>query len=259
MLAQIKYLLGTENTQPVFVIGTGRSGTHWLGHSVANHPQIRATVEARPMFGLATKMALNPALEARLFPRLVWAYRWQLLRSAPRLYLDKTHPNIWLAEKLQRAFPRALFLGIERNVYGTVASMMKHSGVASWHRRWREFPTPNRFLGITAEESENYDDLPLATQCALRWLAHRNRMQTLRTTLGNDLLVISYEQFADDPAATTARLEQFLGLSVPLPIPEVKRESLHKWRSQLTSAEILQIQRRVGDTPGYELNLSKCA
>ena len=99
MIEKLKYILGVSATRPVFVIGTGRSGTHWLGYSLKDHPEIRATIEVQPMFRWSIRMAIDPALEKQLFGRLVLAYKWQLFKSAPRLYLDKTHPNIWIAEK----------------------------------------------------------------------------------------------------------------------------------------------------------------
>lgn len=257
MIQKLQYLLGKSPTRPVFVIGTGRSGTHWLGYSLGSHPEIFATIEAKPMFSLATRMALNPNLEGRLFKRLVMTYHWQLLKASPRLYIDKTHPNIWLAEKLKRAFPKALFIGIERNPYATVASMMKHAGVSAWHRRWQEFPIPNRFLGITSEIAETYDSVPFASQCALRWLAHHNRMNELKSALKNDLLVISYELFAHNPVDTVRSLKTFLKLHEPIPVPEVKIESLGKWKAQLSDAELIDIQNIVGFSPksigGYQM------
>jgi hypothetical protein len=249
MLEKLEYLLGNSNTRPVFVIGSGRSGTHWLGHSLGSHPEVRTTVEAMPMFGLSTRMALDPTLERRLFWRLVMAYKWQILKTAPRLYVDKTHPNMWIAEKLKGAFPRALFIGIERNPYATVASMMKHRGVSAWHGRWREFPIPNRFLGISSRDASGYDSVPLASQCAMRWLAHHRRMNELRSFLGSDLLVISYESFACNTADTISDLQQFLGLHKAIAIPEVKLESLDKWRSQLSDAQIVEVQNVVGFPP----------
>jgi len=249
MLAQLKYLLGISPTRPVFVIGTGRSGTHWLGYSLGDHPEVRATVEMQPMFRWSTRMALNSKLERKLFGRLVLAYKWQLLKSAPRLYLDKTHPNIWIADKLKKAFPKSLFVGIERNPYATVASMMKHKGVSAWHRRWREFPIPNRFLGITTELAHTYDSIPLASQCAMRWLAHHNRMKELRSILGNDLIVIPYESFANDTETQIHELQQFVGLKIPIPIPDVKTGSLHKWKEQLSDEQINQIESIVGFSP----------
>lgn len=237
------------SSRPVFVIGTGRSGTHWLGYSLGNHPEIRATIEEQPMFGLSTRMALDPSLERQLFERLVLTYQWQLRQSTPRLYVDKTHPNIWLAELLKRSFPDALFLGIERNPYATVASMLRHQGVSSWHRRWREFPIPNRFLGISEELADGYDDIPLASQCALRWLAHHERMNELRTVFGGNLFVVQYEHFAVQTESVVRELQDFLGLRSSIPIPDVKSESLAKWKEQLSDSEIQQIHRVVGFPP----------
>lgn len=254
MIEKLKYILNTSTTRPIFVIGTGRSGTHWLGYSLGDHPEIRATIEAAPMFGLSTKMALDPSLETRLFGILVLAYKWQLFRSAPRLYLDKSHPNIWIADKLKNAFPKSLFVGIERNPYATVASMMKHKGVSAWHKRWKEYPIPNQFLGISTELARTYDNIPFASQCAMRWLAHHNRMNELKSALGNDLFIISYENFAYNTEKVIHDLQEFLGLKQPIPIPEVRTDSLDKWRKQLSNEEINQIQNIVDFPPDMTHN-----
>jgi hypothetical protein len=231
------------------VIGTGRSGTHWLGYSLGDHPEVFATVETEAMFSWSTQMALDPHQEKRLFPRLVRAYRKQVLKAYPRLYLDKTHPNIWLADKLHQALPGALFLGIERNPYATVASMMEHPAVSDWHRRWREFPVPNRFLGITPELADTYDDLSLATRCAIRWQAHHERMDQLSGLLGTSLMVISYEEFATRTPVIVEDLRVFLGLHSAVPVPDVRVESLSKWREQLTDEDLRSIERVVGLPP----------
>lgn len=112
-----------------------------------------------------------------------------------------------------------------------------------WQRRWREFPVPNRFLGITGGD---YHSVPLAAQCAMRWLAHHRRIEELRV---RNLLVVCYEAFADDPAQTTRELQSFLGLQRLIPVPVVKTESLHKWREQLSAEQITQIQGVVGAAP----------
>jgi hypothetical protein len=124
-----------------------------------------------------------------------------------------------------------------------VASMMKHNSVSSWHRRWREFPVPNRFLGITQEMAATYESLSLAAQCAIRWKAHHDRMNLLRTSIGSSLKVIQYEDLAGDTMSVIHDLQQFLGLQRPMPVPDVKVESLSKWRSQLTAEEIREIHR----------------
>jgi hypothetical protein len=237
-----------KNT-PIFLIGTGRSGTHWLGNSVASHPEIRATIEAQPMFSWATQLAFTP--NPAKMQGLIWAYRWQVFLSIPKHYLDKNHPNIWHVEYLAKAFPNALFLGIERNPYATVSSMLLHDGVLYWQKHWKNYPVPNKFLGIDSGTANVYDDFPLAKQCAMRWLSHHNRMNTLKSLLGPSIKVIKYEHFANNPKKIIRELEQFLDLSHPLSIPDVKLESLHKWKKNLSDNQIQQIYEVIGNKPEY--------
>ncbi len=248
-LAKLRALAGRGPARSLFVLGTGRSGTHWLGHTLEAHPEVRATIEREPMFGWATRMALDPRLEPRLLPRLLRAYRWQLARSAPLHHLDKSHPNLWIAEHLATGLPGSRFLGIRRSPYATVASMLAHPGVLRWTRRWREFPHPNRFLGITERIAPYYADMPLAARCALRWRAHDVRLAELRERLGDRMLLVEYEQLAHRTAKTLAEIQAFLGLRRPLASPPVRRASLDRWRSELHHEQRSQIAEIVGFGP----------
>jgi hypothetical protein len=198
------------------------------------------------MFGLAVNMALNPSLREKLLPYLIAVYREQLKESAPQHYLDKSHPNIWIAEQLKQAFDRALFIGIERNPYATVASMLRHREVLAWHDRWREFPVPNPFLGIEQRHASDYGNIPVAAKCAMRWLSHHEQMRRLRSKMPEDLHFISYETFAHQTDETISRLRRFLKLGSPVRTPDVKTESLHKWKAQLSTQQLQQIEGVVG-------------
>jgi hypothetical protein len=241
----------TTTAIPVYVIGSGRSGTHWLGYTLAAHPEVKATIEVKAVFELVTTIALDESQEEALFPRLVERYRKQLASTSRRVYLDKSHPNIWLAERLLEAFPAAQFVGIERSPYATVASMFKHGGVSAWHRRWREFPVPNRFLGITEEMVSTYDQCAPATRFAVRWLAHQQRMSRLEEVLADRLMVVDYQRFARRPDETVGRLQRFLGLHAPIPVPEIKVDSLDRWREELDDNAVAQIQAVVGHPPEH--------
>jgi hypothetical protein len=247
--AKARCLLGNGYPAPIFVVGTGRSGTHWVGHILEAHPAIQASIEEQPMFDWVTAMALDPSQEAALFPRLIRAYRSKIFRAAPRHYLDKSHANLWLAEALARALPAARFVGIERNPFATIASMLKHGGILQWQRRWREFPLPNRFLGIDDTTARDYDGLPVVKQCALRWIAHRRQMGRLRASLGVRLTVLHYEELIRDTPGQVEALGQFLHLQTPPPVPPVKAESLDKWRRDLSPEQIEQIREVVGFGP----------
>lgn len=234
-------LAGVESRK-IFVVGTGRSGTHWLGATLAEHPDVRATIEQSPFFGRATAAAVDPRRKPLHLPYLRVRYTWEHARSRPRHYVDKTHANLWHAETLARYFPQARFIAMRRGVYGTVASMMRHNGVLRWQRVWRRYPVPNRFLGITEEVATFYDELPLAAQCALRWKAHDERIQELVDSLGGRFLVVEYERMADEYDTEACRVWEFLELQ-PRPITiAVKTGSRDQWRQQLSADDIAAIE-----------------
>jgi hypothetical protein len=227
---------------PVFVVGTGRSGTHWVGYILDSHPDILVTVERPPMFQWVKQMALDPSLVPALLPRLVGRYNAYRSLAAPRVYADKSHPNIWLADELMAAFPGARFLGVLRSVRATVASMLMHRGVLRTIEQWERYPLPNRFLGIDEGVADRYRDMSLVERCALRWVAHANRLDELagRLPAGN-FLRLNYDAMATDPTLELQKLQEFLALDKPFPPVDVKRDALEKWRSQLSVDDLLAI------------------
>ncbi len=232
----------------IFVIGCGRSGTHWLGHTLGAHPQIHAEIEAPPVFGWVTRMALDPRAEARLFPRLLERYRAAHALVQPRHYADKSHPNLWLAEALADALPEARFLAVRRAVEPTVASMLDHAGTRAWVERWTRQPIPNRFLGIDADLVEAYRAMSPAVRCALRVIAHSREIARLRPLLGARLVVVEYEALLRDPIAATQALPDFLALASPLRPPPPLRDRADRWRSTLSvqdRADIRALARRL--------------
>ena len=234
---------------PIFIIGYGRSGTHWLARTFARHKDIRATIEIQPIFSWVTEMALNPSLQRKLLWRLILRYHVQIIISTPKRYLDKSHPNIWLVEKLLRAFPNAQFVGIERNPYATVASAILHKGGEKLRKGWEKFPIPINFLGIDENIAEYYESLSLSEKYALAWKSHHDRMNFLRKSLAKSILVVQYEQFILKTRETLNDLENFLNLDKPIPKTQVRMEMLDKWRKQLSPSQINKIERIVGFSP----------
>ena len=235
------------DSRKIFIIGTGRSGTHWVANILKGHADIHITIEKPEIFAPVTKMALDFGNKQRLLPELINRYRWEHSLVAPQHYADKSHPNIWWAEELAEAFPNSLFIGTNRNPYATVASMLKKPGVLAWQQRWKEFPIPNPFLGITQENLEQYKKMPLAAKCALRWRAHQEKMKYLRSALGARLYVTCYEKNILDTEKQMLDLGEFLQLKSPLPMPKVKKESLERYKSELSLETIDEISSVVGD------------
>jgi len=183
-------------------------------------------------------MAIDPHNEPVLLSGLVAEYQQQIHQSGRQIYLDKSHPNTWLADKLAGLLPDVLFIGIERGPFAVVASMIMHRGVTAWQENWKQFPLPCRFLGIDGDNIEKYEAMSVVEKCATRWLAHHKQMKWLMEELGDRLLVISYESLIQNTAVELERLAKAVGLITPIPVLDVKRKSLDKWRSQLTPGQL---------------------
>jgi hypothetical protein len=245
------HLVGPGASKKIFVIGTGRSGTHWLGDIIGAHPDVAATVEKPPIFLWVTRMARRPDMVSQLYPKLVRRYRQEHGAVLPKHYLDKSHPNIWIAELLAESFPEALFVGITRDVFGTVNSMLQHAGVLKWIHRWRDYPLPSRFLGVGLDSAAAYETLPLEAKCAIRWKAHVMQLEHLKGVLGKRLMILEYEKLQTDIAAELSRIATFLDLKTPIPLPHVKTRSLDKWKHELSAEQQRNISDAVHGFPVY--------
>lgn len=225
----------------VFIVGTGRSGTHLVAHVLASSPAHKVLVEKPPLFRWSAAMAADERCRATLFPRWVRRFQLEQFAAAPRVIVEKSHPNIWIIERLATAFPASVFLGTRRGPHATVASMLKHGGFGWPEPRWRELPFPNRFLGIEPESVEEYASMPLAAQLTMRWISNERRFEEVLGFLGPRLFEVDYEQLVERPTRVCERLSNFLGLSAPLESPLMKTESIDRWQQDLTPEQVLAI------------------
>jgi len=194
-------------------------------------------------------MALDPGKRAELLPKLISTYRARAEQAHPKHYADKSHPNLWLAEQLAEEIPESRFVGIERSPYATVASMLKHKGVQRWMREWRDFPTPNEFLGISRQGAADYDRMTLEERSALRWRSHHEEMQRIRGVLEKKVLVLVYEELIDANAEQLTRLWRFLEVRPIQPQQPIQADSRDRWRQELDDRQIQAIRSVTGIGP----------
>lgn len=230
----------------IFVLGTGRSGTHWVGHILDSHPQIRATIERRPIFRIATRAAVEPSQQDRLLPWLRLLYTYEGIRSWPRHYADKSHPAIWYADEIARWFPRSRFVAVERSPFGTVASMLRHADVERWQQEWHRYELPNPFLGIDATTADCYEGLSPAEKASLRWLSHHRQTNHLRSVLGDRMLVLNYESMVGCFHREMTRLWDFLGVHAATTSHGPNTSSQDSWKHKLNRDDIVNIERITG-------------
>jgi hypothetical protein len=226
---------------PVFIIGCARSGTTWLATIFACSEGFHTTIEDPDIFPLVDGAVLYWNRRTLFLDRLISLYRAQLLRAGERIYVDKSHQNIWLVEELDKVFPSALYVAIERTAYAAIASMMLHFDVRQHFVRWRRYPVPNAHLGITEADTLGYDDLPLSIKCALRWRSHHERLAELRRTLGDRLHILCYGDLVEKTDVELEKLANFVGRRLQPVAP--LRAPLEKWQQMLSHRQTNEIDR----------------
>lgn len=200
---------GKSTRKILFVIGTGRSGTHFLTRCLIGNNRIDDLTggEENPLVFRRLTLAALGQLPTTETLRIVERIYNSLSDSvSPSWFIDQSHPNIWFAEHWASVYQTANFVGIIRNPFSVVSSMMKHGGVMNWISRSKHLRIPNAFLGITFENSEAYDTMSIAERCTLRWISHYKRLSDLRTTIGTRLSVVHFESFCREPHVKLAEI-----------------------------------------------------
>lgn len=150
-----------ETCNPLFVIGSGRSGTHLIAKIIDSSNEIVSNIEQNPIFKRAKKSVfLKGSFVGNInYQILKIHYKKRLRKSSSKYFLDKSHPNLFLTEKLNLDFQGAKFIAVKRNVYSTIASMLRHKGVSRHFINSKKFTHPNEFLGTNLIEHRDYLDL----------------------------------------------------------------------------------------------------
>lgn len=233
-------MLGINKTYKINIVGNGRSGTNWIGRILASSKEIEATIEKDPVFEWSKRVALNEEKKQDYYNKIVWYYRWYKIKSYPNHYLDKSHTNLWIAKDLLQSFSDILFIAMVRNPYATVSSMLKHEGVLSWHKNWKKYPIPNKFLGITKNVEKKYDNISMAKKCSLRWKSHYKKVKKLNSE-SKKFMVVKYENLVTSTKKTIKNIEDFLELNEEIRGVEPNYKSLDKWINKLNRKQIKDI------------------
>ncbi len=226
---------------PIFIIGCARSGTTWLGRILQQAEGLKVTIEDPVIFPLVDEAVLFWERRNEIVEGLIPIYKRLIAEAGNATYVDKSHQNIWLVEWLDKAFPDARYIAIEREAFGTIASMMRHPGVLRHFAYWRQYPLPNRHLGIEKDDAAEYESLPLSIKCALRWQSHHERLSALRTGLGRRIHFIQYELLVEQTEAELRKLSGFVGHPIGKTTPD--GEPMKKGRAAFSTEQRARISK----------------
>ena len=224
-------------TKPVFIIGSGRSGTHLLARAFRNRSDASLLIEDKRIFGLVSHYTTGYNPKSVQFNDIVQKYKQLLSPLKTSILVDKSHPNIWICEDLMQAFPKAQFLGIHRGILATVNSMLQHPDIMLWYKLL-DLHTESKFLGITANNVKHFASWPPEVQCACRVISHKQELERLQTLYPQKVHVVEYSEFYTHQEDALHKLSQFLKLKTPLHMEPLHADGLDKWKTELQPEQI---------------------
>jgi hypothetical protein len=244
----------------IFVVGTGRSGTHYTIRLLAGFANSSDPLNGKENPDILYPIARAAIHHTHLSRSTVKSYE-KSLAECRGVFLDQHHPNLFFAEFWSKTLADPVFLFPQRATEQIVSSMLRHPGVLSWYdyaKSWKQrifnrIPYPNQFFGV--ENYEEIVDLPLHLLCARRVIAHRKAFADRAKRLPGRMRAIDYQALVTSPEAelrrvfTAAELET-LGTFSLCETPQ--KEPLEKFRENLSTKQIdniLDLEARALGTP----------
>ena len=248
--------------RPVFVLGSPRSGTTYLGTLMGAIPGASYFFEP-PMLKYYSRLVYEgEASTARTRRLYSWVFR-VLRLTAPgrgRRVIEKNPNHTWIAEKLLEVFPDARFVMIVRDGRDTALSLFEKP----WHRAdsmgsgrrepggYEYGPYPHFY--IEPDRRDEYATTDDLTRCAWVWRRHTEEVVRLQEALpAGSWHVLRYEDLLTDTDETLHRMLSFLDVDTPetwRTVSEVAagghRASIGRFRDKLTDEQIETVERETG-------------
>jgi hypothetical protein len=110
-----------------FVVGTACTGLETLYQEL--------TTQLGPSHAGLNEKHIRTVVDCVIRGKIAEDTVFSIYDKAPECFVDKSHPNLWLAEKLLARHPRALMLAIrppDRNLEAVVKQMTRSAACRKW-------------------------------------------------------------------------------------------------------------------------------
>ena len=246
---------------PIFILGSPRSGTTYLGELLEELPEVSYYFEPPLLKYLAKKLyhAPKPKLHIKILYKLIFRTLLFFSPGTGRQIVEKNPNNTFVFNQLTHIFPKSKFIVIKRDGLDVAASLLKKP----WHLKSSENsgkrepggylygPYPHFY--IEKERTEEYQLTTDAHRCIWVWKRHNDAINNFVRSMQKDrYFQLSYEDLVRDPAQVIPRMAKFLGIkrveSVEAVLESSKRgkvESIGNGKSYLSDVDLTQIEKEV--------------
>ena len=222
-------------TQPIFILGSPRSGTTLLFELLGRSPHVASLeAESHLLWEMFHDLPAARFSSHEVGPEDITRRERKVLYfaidrvAAGRRYLDKAPRNCLRVPYLDAMFPGAWFVHLKRDGRAAVSSL-----ITGWRAPGGMFPgalmpVPLSIRGYEGETwkfivppgwEEYASGRSLEEVCAFQWVSANQAILAARERIGTDRWIeVGFEEFVDSPQEQAAQLLERLGLPLD---PEV--------------------------------------
>jgi hypothetical protein len=241
--------LGRLDDRLVFVVGSPRSGTTFLGEAIGSLPGFVDLGEVAPLKAAVPGLSLlEPAAAARRIRRILAVARRVGLVGAVRA-VEQTPEAAFVVEAVRIAYPSASIVHIVRDGRDVVCSLLDKKwlsdelagqddagiGYGSYARFW--------------VEPERVDEFPTVSDARRAAWAWRRYVSAVRSS-AVPVIEVRYERMAERPDEVAAELAGQLGAPVDAlaaALGEAHDASVGRHRRELSEEHLADVVAEAGD------------
>jgi hypothetical protein len=232
----------------VFVVGSPRSGTTFVGNSLGSQPGFVDLGEVPLLKAAGPRLVGLPVEEqAREVRRVV-----QLVRNLGLVHglrgVEQNPETSYVLEGALRAYPEAKAVHVIRDGRDVICSLLERgwlgAGRAGVDDANQAYGAHARFW-IEPDRRQEFEEASEATRAAWAWRTYVTaaRVAPART------IELRYESLAADPAGEAERVARELDVD-PAPLAaafgNVHARSIGRWRTELTPDQLADVEAEAG-------------
>jgi hypothetical protein len=241
--------LGRGERRLVFVVGSPRSGTTFLGRTVGAVPGFADLSEVTALKAAIPRLAGLPPTQAgeqveRILERVRHLALVHTLRS-----VEQTPEASFVLAGAFLAYPQARALHVVRDGRDVVCSLLERGWLKSERIGQDDarhaFGAQARFW-VEPERSEEFEQASDATRAAWAW---RRYVETVRTIADERVLEFRYEQMINERESTAKAIATHLDAdpaAVGAGLAKAFDRSIGRYRQDLTPGQLDDVEREAG-------------
>lgn len=261
-IARLWHIVFPNLSRPIFIIGSPRSGTTFLGSCVAELPETSYHFEP-----VATKAAARYVYtqewnfsKAQRFYRLVYSWLMRLHADGDLRFADKTPRNCFLVDFLYQAFPDAQFIHIIRDGRDAALShskkpwMQAAQAQSSKHEPGGYRYGPYARFWVEPERVSQFESTSDIHRCIWAWRRHtETALKSVAKLPNHQYHELRYESLVASPRTEAEQLLDFLGVTEQRSrqcfhqaVANVRPNSVGLWRKELSAEQLQQVEQEAG-------------